>query len=276
MERHKAAHWTEENIARFSPEGRGFPQRPDISLQLENCWFRGQTQDWPLLPKVYRKSYQEMAMLLDARRKGAILPGARPQEDLIGWYFLLQHHGFAMRLLDWTESALVGLYFACSEIAKYKGSGLLRRFKPTVWMIQPNAFNWAFRSGSIVAGTGRDEATYNAQEGFDYEWGKDNIVYAWSLGGGPRPPVALTGAYVDRRIQAQRSRFTCHGSDRNDLRSEMTRMGMIDCGLAVAFRISAGKAFSILKELHHLGISRGVLFPDLDGLSQEYDELADG
>ncbi len=69
---------------------------------------------------------------------------------------------------------------------------------------------------------------------------------------------------------AQRARFTCRGKDKNDLRDEMTRMGLIACGLAVGFRIAVTEAYSMLKELTHLGVSRGVLFPDLDGLSQEY------
>jgi hypothetical protein len=31
------------------------------------------------------------------------------------WYFLMQHYGAATRLLDWTQGALLALYFAVNN-----------------------------------------------------------------------------------------------------------------------------------------------------------------
>ena len=61
-------------------------------------------------------SHEEMRV--EFRRRGAQLITERQPVDKWEWYFLMQHHQAPTRLLDWSDAALVGLYFAVSPRCK--------------------------------------------------------------------------------------------------------------------------------------------------------------
>lgn len=96
----------------------------DSFVGVSDVLFRGQSQDWKLLPKVARLKLQsdmtrletEERMLLDFKRQSAPYLSFVPSNDW-EWLSLAQHHGMPTRLLDWTTNPLVALWFAVEQNA---------------------------------------------------------------------------------------------------------------------------------------------------------------
>ena len=106
--------------------------------------FRGQRQDYTLLPKLARLNLKgeisnvEELMLNEFRRACVPLAEYQPEDnwDLLA---LAQHHGLPTRLLDWTSSALVAMWFAINKEPSDDTEGI-------VWILKADVKDYRDKS----------------------------------------------------------------------------------------------------------------------------------
>lgn len=233
-------------------------------------WFRGQAcESWNLRPQLYRRDDKTLAEVLDneeefrlefERRGLQLVSDERFPKTEIERYFLMQHYGAPTRLLDWTDGALMGLYFAAAP--RFNKRDPDRKKDAAVWVLDPNWLNdQTFTRKDDLEGVALPEwpivEEYLPEK---FEGKKPRRKY----------PLALDPTHVARRLAVQRSRFTIHGSVFDGLEEIAKRSKHPRLRKIVVAR-SAVKA--IRKDLETCGISVSTLFPDLAGLGLELKRL---
>ncbi len=233
-------------------------------------WFRGEPDvEEELIPTLYRKkndgTYHDENKLLQMFRMRAATYSdiAMPERGFIDqWLFLAQHVGLPTRLLDWTENALLALYFA------------IQKEKPIVWMLDPMKLNEL----SIKKENNLDsEFEIDPIEEFPLTWirpeypriniGHENIRGAWEGDKkGIHLPAAVHPTYLHPRMSAQRSVFTVHGKDKRSISKQ------VPSDILVKLIINPRSLPSLYDDLKMLGVEAATAFPELDGLARELSE----
>jgi hypothetical protein len=221
-------------------------------------WFRGQAdQAWRLEPGVYRSDFPgktegewltlERHLAQDFRVMSAgIRRGDEGEAEL---YFLQQHYRMWTRLLDWTNNALAGLYFAVSS--RPASDGML--FMMDAYRLGPTQ-NGKYNNGMANFEGIADSRHPLFQEALHviYWWDNDKQL--------PDFIFPIRPDYFDRRITLQRGCFTFHvprrrvltGSENDTLKS---------------YLIPAPAKRRIADELALLGIDDFSIFGDMEHLS---------
>ena len=219
-------------------------------------WFRGQANaEWSLVPRLYR----DLAPRSNVReedddtreqfiRQGANLTDVRPA-DKWDWYFVMQHHRAPTRLLDWTDGSLIGLFFAVRENEGFHDAA--------VWVLDPWKLNKSTVGKAEVIPPGDPGNTRADNKRYD-RWLRERFAKGLRW---PQYPAAVYPRQSIRRIAAQQSCFTIHGSDRRGVE----QMSVVRLVKIVIPSWSVG---AIQDCLETCGINETTVFPDLDGLGK--------
>src|SRR6266487_4534330 len=247
---------------------RGLPDVVDIATKLSHSWFRGQPRLYNnLTPKVFRADWDEiwgidpqleLKFIDDFKRRAPGLSERVPlPDDNMTWLFLMQHHGAATRLLDWTESALVALFFAVEMDFGEDGE---------LWALHPDTLNARAHVGSGFPLLNNPVLRFLANEPLAH--GPTGLASSLSLPAVPDSPVALRPTTSFPRMVVQSSVFTIHPSPSHgkpipDVLAEEEYL--------VRYRVPAAMKKQMLIDLWALRIMRSTLFPDLDSLSRSIE-----
>ncbi len=222
-------------------------------------WFRGEPNvvDTPLLPRVFRtdqpgRKLDENWIVQSFRRMAPAYVETPDTRETDQWLFLMQHLRVPTRLLDWTEGALIALYFA------------LEFTDPVVWMLNPDELNQlSLPNEKVVPGV------YPITWTGDNNIGYLNIRGAWEQDRvGTQLPVAIKPTYVHVRMGAQKSCFTIYG------RAQEPMPTLVPESVLAKFVIRRKAVLPLKRDLKVLGITHTTVFPEADYLAREITDNA--
>lgn len=227
----------------------------------QSRWFRGEPAgDTPLVPSLYRRAggaARENQLLQTFRARAAAfgIDYLPDREKIDEWLFLAQHAGLPTRLLDWSESALIGLYFA------------LKKDKPIVWMLNPhhlNHFAWGSPQGADPNNRREVPLAWHRPAPPEINPAAENVCGAWEedVPGVPLP-VAVHPSYVHSRLRAQRGCFTIHGKKKESLHA------LVSATVLKRYEVDPAHRSAMMRDLATLGVTEVVAYPDLDGLARD-------
>lgn len=238
-------------------------------FQSDVLWFRGHYKNrFRLIPGVFREYEEGMEEHITNMFYCLSRPYLKSSPtDGWEWITLMQHYRLKTRLLDWSESSLVALFFSI-----YQWDPSSAKDGPCVWILEPTNLNkYSIESDNIMIGEGPNLKMWlpkTLRFFSDNESHKPEKVIPEKKEG--ISPVAIYAKQIDHRITNQKGTFTIHSDDQALENNKSAKSFLVKIKLKVPTtikdRIDLKK--NILVSLRTLGITIATIYPDLDHLSE--------
>ncbi len=211
-----------------------------------DIWYRGQSYvEWKLLPSLGRTPEtlaKETNLIARFKQSASLLLQPLPANDW-EWLTIMQHYRVPTRLLDWTESPLVALYFAVDESDSRDGS---------LWVLNPAQLNLESNIKPDIDGY----IPYLGEELTENYLPEKLQSERFSK----LDPIAVIGPRNNPRMQAQLGVFTVIHREAKPIECIGARRHV------TKFRVPGDAKSHIRKELSTLSLNKFQLFPDLQSL----------
>lgn len=230
------------------------------SLGAGELWYRGISRSsYKLVPSLFRHPTCSNIDAIDEMerrifrdfsfRSPSFDKTHRDEWDLL---FLMQHYRSPTRLLDWTSSPLVALFFAASH-AQNTGEPAV------VWVMNPAEWN-----SGVLEEIGQDPIIFNT---------KDDILEVYhplSKLKGRSQPLAMEGIINNPRINAQKGKFVIFGRQLKSMEDFATSQPNWKVSMPFAKIVCEASTIpDIAIALGNYGITQTSIYPDLEGLAVE-------
>lgn len=215
-------------------------------------WYRGEENaNLTLVPSIQRSKkridserYITNEFYIRARQ---ILNNPPAKHNYAGWVSLMQHYGMPTRMLDWSQSPLIAVFFAAET---YKEGP---ETDAGVWVLAPGLLNESEGFGNCIYPIDADTTQEMLLPAFKHSHHNPDV----------RDKIlACSSTEKDLRMYAQQSNFTVHNSLR---RLE----DICDENMLYKIIIPAGRKRYFIDSLRVFGITEGSIYPDLDHISSD-------
>ena len=219
----------------------------------ECIWFRGHSDmSYPLKSGLFRLNFAEIEEYINFEKKlntyykdmGYLLHNNEESWQLL---YSLQHHGGKTRLLDWTESFAVAVYFA---VCNWKSGSAC------IWLVKPKGLNLiSVGKGEIISPLQHN--SIQSEQSITKEYKNSIAIY----------PIKNTV-----RCSTQHGVFTVQGNVMETLDKEFDGR-LITQGYLKVVELHEDVRNDAVRFIKQNGINHFSLFPELDGLAKYLNEL---